>query len=581
VSDLTGHVILSNYPLSRAYRLRLEQRYGSSIEVLNVAELRQVSFVNLLQGLRQIGARRLSVAMEDEASVALQPVLELLATLTRARNLETIDARLEVTPFTRVRAALHGVTLASESSRAALDLIASRSALRRLADAARIPAPPGPGNRVAYLNCNLWFGLKAGGSVGHISGVANALMDSGLDLLLFTAGDRLLVDERARLVSLPAPRMLALPVEASQYRFGRRAFRAIGRTLRHTQLRFIYQRLSLGNYAGVELSRRLGVPLVLEYNGSEAWVARNWGRPLRFQETAELAEQVNIRHAHLIVTVSEVLREELLTRGVEAWRIVTYPNCIDPASFDPHRFTDEANGQTRREMGFGQDDVIATFVGTFGQWHGVDVLAQAIRRMVLERRAELDALRLRFLLIGDGQKMPLVRETLAVADAERYVRLAGLVPQRDAPRFLAASDVLLSPHVANADGSRFFGSPTKLFEYMAMGRGIVASDLDQIGEVLRPAIVLPAASSGAATDAGHAVAVLVPPGDVDRLIEGIELLARHESLRNALGRNARNLALGRYTWGHHVAAILAGLERVGSRTGSRGVRGDTVTAVER
>jgi glycosyltransferase involved in cell wall biosynthesis len=482
--------------------------------------------------------------------------------------------------FTRSRAALHGLNLAVESLRAAFDLLASRIALHRLGRAARTTAVLGGSKRVAYLNCNLWFGLKAGGSVGHISGVANSLMDAGLDLLLFTAGDRLLVDERARLVLLPPPRILAVPVETSQYRFGRRCFAVIRRTLGHTNIRFVYQRLSLGNYAGVVLSRRLGVPLVLEYNGSEAWVAKNWGRPLRFHRTAALAEQVNIRHAHLIVTVSGVLRDELLERGVEAERIVTYPNCIDPTTFNPGRFSAQASAQIRREIGFGAGDVIATFIGTFGQWHGVDVLAHAIRRMMLERREQLDALRLRFLLIGDGHKMPIVREALAIPDAERYVHLAGLVPQREAPRFLAASDLLLSPHVGNSDGSRFFGSPTKLFEYMAMGRGIVASDLDQIGEVLRPAVVLPGSLPERAGDEG-AVAILVPPGDIDRLIEGIELLAGDETLRNALGRNARHLALSRYTWGHHVAAILAGLDRVGSHAGVREVCGSGITAAER
>jgi glycosyltransferase involved in cell wall biosynthesis len=320
--------------------------------------------------------------------------------------------------------------------------------------------------------------------------------------------------------------------------------------------------MSLGNYAGVALSRRLGVPLVLEYNGSEAWVAKNWGRPLRFHATAALAEDVNIQHAQLIVTVSEVLRDELLQRGVEPGRIVTYPNCIDPKTFDPGRFSAPANLATRRELGFQPDDVIATFVGTFGQWHGVDILAQAIRRLVLERRERLDALRLRFLLIGDGQKMPIVRETLAIADVERYVHLAGLVPQREAPRYLAASDLLLSPHVGNADGSRFFGSPTKLFEYMAMGRGIVASDLDQIGAVLQPAITLPAAPAPQAGEG--AVAVLVPPGDVAALMDGVELLATQPALRAMLGSNARRLALSRYTWGHHVAAILEGLHRLGA-----------------
>ena len=37
---------------------------------------------------------------------------------------------------------------------------------------------------------------------------------------------------------------------------------------------FVYQRYSLNNYAGLRLARRLGVPLVLEYNGSEIWMSR-------------------------------------------------------------------------------------------------------------------------------------------------------------------------------------------------------------------------------------------------------------------------------------------------------------------
>jgi hypothetical protein len=186
MSAFAAHVILSNYPLSRAFRSRLEQHFGSVIHLINIAELRQVSFVKLVRALRQIRAERLSVAIEDEASAALLPVLELLATITRARRLQVIDMRLEQRAFTRGRAALHGVSLAAESLRAALDLLASRIVLRSLMRAARSAAVPGSSNRVAYLNCNLWFGLKAGGSVGHISGVANSLMDAGLDLLLFT-----------------------------------------------------------------------------------------------------------------------------------------------------------------------------------------------------------------------------------------------------------------------------------------------------------------------------------------------------------------------------------------------------------
>ena len=126
--------------------------------------------------------------------------------------------------------------------------------------------------------------------------------------------------------------------------------------------------------------------------------------------------------------------------------------------------------------------------------------------------------------------------------------LAGLVPQDDAPLYLAASDVLVSPHVPNADGSPFFGSPTKLFEYMAAGKTIVASDLDQIGDVLRGGL-----------------AILVRPGDEADLARGLREAVASPGLRAELGARARARVLERYTWGHHVDAVLEALARVTRR----------------
>ena len=64
----------------------------------------------------------------------------------------------------------------------------------------------------------------------------------------------------------------------------------------------------------------------------------------------------------------------------------------------------------------------------------------------------------------------------------------GRVPQAEGARLLKACDLYVSPHNTHMVDSRFFGSPTKIFEYMAMAGGIVASDLEQIGEVLSPAL---------------------------------------------------------------------------------------------
>ena len=104
-----------------------------------------------------------------------------------------------------------------------------------------------------------------------------------------------------------------------------------------------------------------------------------------------------------------------------------------------------------------------------------------------------------------------------------------------------ASDILVSPHVPMPDGSPFFGSPTKLFEYMAMGKAIVASNLDQLSQVLDH----------------RTTAWLVPAGNEVELAAAIEMLANDPELRHRLGQNARATILDRRTWRVNAARVLA------------------------
>jgi glycosyltransferase involved in cell wall biosynthesis len=181
------------------------------------------------------------------------------------------------------------------------------------------------------------------------------------------------------------------------------------------------------------------------------------------------------------------------------------------------------------------------FIGTFGPWHGAEVLAEAFGRlMALDADLRRDV---RLLMIGDGVRMPDVRRALARHAIDDVAVLAGLVPQAEGPRYLAACDILASPHVPNPDGTPFFGSPTKLFEYMAMGKGIVASDLGQIGDVL---------------EQGRA-ALMVTPGDPDALARGLRTLIADPARREALGRVARRLVLERHSWRAHTGRIIEAL----------------------
>ena len=120
------------------------------------------------------------------------------------------------------------------------------------------------------------------------------------------------------------------------------------------------------------------------------------------------------------------------------------------------------------------------------------------------------------------------------------VIFTGSVAHDRVPALLDACDILVAPHVPLADGSDFFGSPTKVFEYMAMGKAIVASRLGQIGEVL----------------ADQETALLVEPGNVSELAAAIVKLVESDELRARLGAKAREVAEREFTWKHNAQRVL-------------------------
>lgn len=546
------------YPISAGFRDRFERAIGASPQYVGLPELRRLSPAALIRRLAGISARRAYILLEDESSRPILPILQTLASFSRAGSLEVVHGNLQRERFSRLGVVPELLHVGAASLAGHLHVRKSRAACRALLSEARTPFPFGTANRVLYLKTNLWFGVKAGGSVGHVAGVVNGMLSHGLQVDYYGPEVPAMVDPEASFHQLNPPRYYGLPVGTNLFRFGHDIVRQVMATAQQQAYDFIYQRMSIANFSGVELSRRLRLPLVLEYNGSEVWAQKNWGKAVAYSQQAQLAEDVCLRHSQLIVTVSDVLRDELVGRGVEPERVVSYPNCIDPRVFNPERFSEADHLALRHSLGIAPDAKVALFLGTFGQWHGVPVLAQAVARLVAEKADWLRKHRVFFLFVGDGTTMPEVRQTLASPACEPFHKLLGLVPQAEAPAYLAMANILLSPHVDNPDGTRFFGSPTKLFEYMAMSRGIYASRLQQIGEVLHNSLDVTSLPTSAPDEAARQVAVLGRPGNVDDLIRGIEFLVERPDWCSKLGGNARAEALRKYTWQHHVQAILNG-----------------------
>lgn len=306
--------------------------------------------------------------------------------------------------------------------------------------------------------------------------------------------------------------------------------RALARVKRQSP-DFIYQRYSRFSWAGVAISRLTGVPLILEYNGSEVWIGRHWD-DVSLLWLLERFERLNLAAAQLVFVVSDVERQNLLKAGVDDARIRVNPNGVDPEVFKP----DCGGERVRRRLGL-ERKIIIGFVGTFGPWHGVLVIAEAVKRLASDCH---------FLLIGEGSLKARVEQMVRENGKEAMVTFTGRLSHKQVPSYLDACDILVSPHVPMEDGSDFFGSPTKLFEYMAMAKPIVASRLGQIADVL---------------EHGR-TGLLITPGSVDELVASIELLAQDGHLRETLGSNARSEACATYTWRKNAARVIEAFKRL-------------------
>ncbi|MDI9408655.1 MAG: glycosyltransferase family 4 protein [Candidatus Pacebacteria bacterium] len=555
---ISESVALSLYPLTDSQAAKFRSVIASVPEFINISSMPKANILKFFMNFTRIRAKSFYILFDSEESKVLLPILRILALLSRSKRFYIITAN--EAPVATNRFALF----------ADLGLIAFAYisgfyfTLRfwfslKFFPSLSLRIHNGSNSRILYLKTNFWFGVKSGGSIGHVAGVVNGFIKKGWDLTYVSIDPPVMVSKKAQFLPVVPKQFLVLPFEFNNYKLNFEFYCHLLNNNYNLNYKFIYQRLSLCNYSGLLLAQKFQIPLVVEYNGSEAWASINWGNSLVLPKLAIQAEERMLKEADLLVTVSDVLRDELINKGVAPERIISFPNSIDPKIFNPNRFSTRQIEDLRGNFNIPSDAIVITFVGTFGLWHGAEVLARAIFNICTQDLSFVIANRIYFMMVGNGSRLESVKSIIGQNDRVIYT---GLIAQELAPLYLAASDILLSPHVPNSDGSRFFGSPTKLFEYMAMGKPIIASRLEQIEDILTPSQSITSILGNKSVSPTNELAILCEPNQADQLELAIKFLVTHPEWRDRLGENARNHVLSHYTWDHHVEAIEAGLRTI-------------------
>lgn len=282
----------------------------------------------------------------------------------------------------------------------------------------------------------------------------------------------------------------------------------------------LYERHGYMGFGGIIAARWLGIPIILELNGNiikEIDERRLSISPLQREIGKWITIQTFLAADHMVV-VSDALKQTLVNEyQIPAEHISVVLNGVDVGLFSKRYDADKV----RSWFGLAAGPLVG-FVGNFEPWHGVDLLVSAFREIVLRFP---DA---QLVIVGEGPG-----KNKAVARANQLgldgkVKFLGRLSQAEVAEVLSTTKVLVAPYPFEYND--IVGTPLKIMEYMAAGKGIVASTAP-LHEMIE-----------------HEMTGLrVAPANPKALADGINRLLEDDQLCNSLGENAA-IRAKKYSW---------------------------------
>jgi len=266
----------------------------------------------------------------------------------------------------------------------------------------------------------------------------------------------------------------------------------------------------------LRLLRRERVDIIHAHSSRDAWLVGAAGKLLGVKvfRTRHLLTRIGGRLVYtrltdFVLTVSEGVRQYLISAGVPAAKIVAVPTGIDLKRFDPGR---KDLKDVRAEFGLRPDDFVVGIVAVLRFNKGHHHLIRAVGRLAPRHP------NLKLVIVGDGPQKQNIDKLVEELGLEQRVMRVGHYD--DIPSVLKALDAFALPTREEALG-------TALIEATAMGVPVIATKVGGIPEVLGEA------------------GVYTPTEDADALARNIEALigdsARRARLRDQGMERARAL----------------------------------------
>jgi PEP-CTERM/exosortase A-associated glycosyltransferase len=275
----------------------------------------------------------------------------------------------------------------------------------------------------------------------------------------------------------------------------------------------------------LELRRSFGIPVVYEVRGflEETWLSRQSGLAAAESDQYTGRRDVELRcmrEADRVVTLAEVMKEEIVARGVPAGKVTVMPNAVDVEAFVPVGRDDGLAGS----LGIGSHELVVGYISSFVGYEGIRYLLEAVAEL-LERGRPVRAV-----LVGDGPERASLERLASDLGIAAAVVFTGRIPHEEVLRYYGLIDVFVVPRTA-ARVSHLV-TPLKPFEAMATGRALLVSRVAALEEIVT-----------------HGETGLIfEPEDPGSLAGAIESLLDDPGRRQELGAAARDWVCSNRTW---------------------------------
>ncbi len=313
------------------------------------------------------------------------------------------------------------------------------------------------------------LGNQGAGHVVRATALLDALQSLGHEVIRLEASTsseaKLSVHLYRKLIRNIIPKAIALKMrDAARIRYGKKYALRLIEKAKEIQPDLILETHIAFSLAGKIASETLGIPLVLD-DCSPAWEEEQQYSVGLKEEARKIYREVT-DWASLIVAVNQTMKNNLIAEGITPAKLITVENGFDSKSFNA-----KTDGNIRRtELRIPEDKKIILFVGSFQPYHKVNMLIEAFNMMKYRSMAHL-------LLVGFGREFEASKALVEKLSLLEEVTFTGHVAYPDIPSYIALGTFAVMP------ATNDYGNPMKIYEYMAMGKAVVAPNQPTIFEI--------------------------------------------------------------------------------------------------